>query len=139
MGEGNPILDQAALSKSPFNHPEKYGAHPKSMRCVVIESPYRGDTELETLANVDYARRCVRDALERGESPIASHLLFPQNGILDDADKVERAFGINAGHAWLHRADAVVVYTDRGISEGMEAGIKTAELHRIPIEKRTID
>lgn len=121
-----------------FDHPTRYGTHPNKMRCVVLESPYRGKTESERLANIDYARRAVRDALERGESVMASHLLYPQDGILDDDDKIERATGINAGHAWLHRADCLVVYIDRGISEGMEAGIKVARFHGIKIEERSI-
>jgi hypothetical protein len=110
------------------------GPHPADMRRVVLESPFAGDIA----ANIAYARRCIRDSLKRGESPIASHLLYTQEGILRDDDPVERAHGINAGHAWLYACDAVVVYTDRGISEGMKAGIRTAEMHRIIIEYRTI-
>jgi hypothetical protein len=51
---------------------------------------------------------------------------------------MERAHGINAGHAWLRAADAMVVYTDRGISDGMRAGINTATFNRIPIEYRVL-
>ena len=50
------------------------------MRLVIVESPYAGDIE----TNVKYARRCVKDSLMRGEAPIASHLLYTQEGILDD-------------------------------------------------------
>ena len=35
--------------------------------------------------NVAYARAAVRDSLLRGESPIASHLLYTQPGILKDS------------------------------------------------------
>lgn len=107
---------------------------PRQMRRVVLESPYAGDIE----ANVNYARACIRDSLLRGEAPLASHLLYTQPGILNDADQNERAHGINAGHAWLHLADAMVVYTDRGISVGMLAGINSAMFYRIPIERRSI-
>jgi hypothetical protein len=105
------------------------------MRRVILESPFAGDVA----ANVTYARACVRDALLRCEAPLASHLLYTQDGILDDGARNERAHGINAGHAWMHLADAVVVYTDRGISEGMAAGVRCAELHRIPVEYRSLD
>jgi hypothetical protein len=44
------------------------------MNLVIIESPYAGNVEL----NVSYARRAVKDSLGRGESPIASHLLYTQ-------------------------------------------------------------
>lgn len=110
------------------------GPHPADMRRVVLESPFAGDVEV----NIAYARRCIRDSLLRGESPIASHLLYTQPNILRDDDPIERAHGINAGHAWMYACDAVVVYTDRGISEGMKAGIRTAETHKIIVEYRTI-
>ncbi|WP_375780850.1 hypothetical protein ACE103_20130 [Bradyrhizobium sp. ma5] len=105
------------------------------MRRVILESPYAGEVE----HNVIYARACVRDALLRGEAPLASHLLYTQDGILDDGDLNERAHGINAGHAWMHLADAVVVYTDRGISSGMEAGMNLARFLDIPIERRSLE
>lgn len=107
---------------------------PMQMRRVILESPFAGDVA----ANMEYARACVRDSLLRGEAPLASHLLYTQAGILDDTDSRERAHGINAGHAWMHLAAAVVVYTDRGISGGMAAGITLAEFHGIPVERRSI-
>lgn len=107
---------------------------PRDMRRVILESPFAGDIA----ANEQYARACVRDALLRGEAPLASHLLYTQPGILNDSDSNERAHGINAGHAWMHLADAVVVYIDRGTSSGMSAGIRLAELSGIPIEYRSI-
>lgn len=105
------------------------------MRRVVVESPYAGDVA----ANESYARACLRDCLLRGEAPIASHLLLTQPGVLDDNHPHERAFGINAGHAWIHRADALVVYTDRGISSGMRAGINLAGFIGLAIEYRSLE
>ena len=49
----------------------------KNMVRVILESPYAGDIE----RNVKYARMAVRDSLSRGEAPIASHLLYTQEGI----------------------------------------------------------
>lgn len=103
-------------------------------RLVVVESPYAGDVD----ANVEYARRCVRDCLARGEAPIASHLLYTQPGILDDEIPEERRKGIDAGLAWLRCADASVVYTDRGVSRGMEYGIEAARAAGIPVEFRSV-
>lgn len=74
------------------------------------------------------------DSLRRGESPLASHLLWP--GILDDASPVERALGIEAGLQWGRVAQATVVYCDRGISEGMMQGIHRAAVERRPVERR---
>lgn len=105
------------------------------MKLVIIESPYAGDVE----ANVEYARRCVRDSLLRGEAPIASHLLYTQPGILDDDIAEERQQGIDAGLAWRRVAEASAVYTDRGISRGMEYGISAAMEADIPVFFRTID
>lgn len=107
---------------------------PAFMRLVIVESPYAGDVE----NNIKYARGCIRDCLSRGEAPIASHLLYTQPDILNDDIPGERALGISAGHAWISRADAVVVYTDLGISQGMQAAINSAEVHKTPVEYRAI-
>lgn len=103
-------------------------------RLVILESPYAGDIP----ANVAYAKRAVRDALERGEAPIASHLLFAQEGLLDDADSDQRRQGIEAGQAWATVAHAMVVYTDRGISKGMQAAMYRAVDLGLPVEVREI-
>jgi hypothetical protein len=104
------------------------------MRLVIVESPYAGDIE----ANIEYARRCVRDSLLRGEAPIASHLLYTQPGVLRDEVPEERQHGIDAGLAWRRVAEASVVYTDRGISKGMQYGIDAARLAGVPVEYRTL-
>jgi hypothetical protein len=109
------------------------------MRRVIIESPFAGDTSDAVEANVTYARACVRDSVLRGEAPIASHLLFTQPGILDDTVPAERQMGIDAGLAWREVAEASVVYTDRGISRGMEYGIAKARETGIPVEFRTLE
>jgi len=105
------------------------------MKRVILESPYSGDVK----ANLAYAKRCVKDSLKRGEAPIASHLLFTRAGVLDDTSPRQRALGIAAGHAWIKVAELMVVYEDRGISHGMELGMKQATALGIPIEKRKLD
>jgi hypothetical protein len=87
------------------------------MKTVILESPYAGDIE----RNTEYARKCVRDSLLRGEAPIASHLLYTQPGILREEIPEERQHGIDAGHAWLRFAWLMAVYTDYGISRGMKS------------------
>lgn len=104
------------------------------MRRVILESPYSGDVA----NNETYARACVRDCLLRGETPLASHILYTQVGVLDDTVPEERKLGIQAGLEWLCAADASVVYTDRGISAGMEQGILAATRAGVPIEYRTL-
>lgn len=104
------------------------------MKLVILESPFAGDVE----ANIKYARACVRDSLLRGEAPIASHLLYTQPGVLDDDVPAERQHGIDAGLAWKAVAHASVVYTDRGISRGMQYGIDAAKAAGLPVELRSL-
>lgn len=104
------------------------------MRLVIIESPYAGDVQ----RNVEYARKAVADSLKRGEAPFASHLLYTQEGILDDTKKEERSLGMFAGFEWGKRADLVAVYQDLGVTSGMKAGITRAEKQGIPVELRNI-
>ncbi len=104
------------------------------MRLVIIESPYAGDVN----RHVEYARRCVRDSLDRGEAPIASHLLYTQSGILDDDDPAQREQGISAGLEWRRVADVTIVYMDYGITEGMQFGIDTVYSYGNPVEFRMI-
>lgn len=103
---------------------------------VIIESPFAGDNEQERDANIAYARKCVADAVHRGEAPIASHLLFTQPDILDDSDPAQRYLGIEAGLAWYRVAGRCVVYMDRGVSSGMSTGIVRAIAHGVPVEER---
>jgi len=114
------------------------------MRRVILESPYAGTSRFalvrafQRLQNVFYARRAVRDSLQRGEAPIASHLLYTQPGVLRDSVPEERDWGINAGLAWRGVAETTVVYTDRGISRGMKYGTAAAVAAGIPIEHRRL-
>lgn len=99
-----------------------------------MESPYAGDVE----GNVAYARACLADCLRRGEAPFASHLLYTQPGVLRDDDPAERRLGIEAGLAFLRAMDATVVYTDRGVTAGMEQGIARAKAAGVPVEVRSL-
>ena len=105
---------------------------------VVIESPYGAASQEQINFNVEYARKCVSDALKRGEAPFASHLIYTQAGILDDNNPYERELGISAGLAWGRKADLVAVYVDLGISSGMKQGIEAHENAGIPIEFRSV-
>lgn len=108
------------------------------MRLVILESPYKAADQLTLDRNIAYGRAAVRDCLYRGDAPIASHLLYTQPGVLDDKDPVERAFGIDAGLAWGRVAQATVVYTDFGISDGMRYGIERAQHEGRPVIYRTL-
>lgn len=104
------------------------------MRLVIVESPYAGDVA----KNEEYARACLADCLQRGEAPFASHLLYTQPGVLDDKISDQRKLGIEAGLAWGSAATLTAVYTDRGISKGMQQGISSASNYCRSIEFRTL-
>jgi hypothetical protein len=107
------------------------------MRRVQILSPFRGATPADQRRNVAYAQAALLDCLTRDEAPFAPHLLYPD--VLDDSQPEERAQGISAGLEWLAVAEAVVVYTDLGISVGMVAEQRAAEVAGIPVERRSLD
>ena len=103
---------------------------------VVLESPYAGSAAQDTHTHVEYARRALRDSLDRGESPVASHLLYTQT--LDDRVPEERSRGIAAGLVFYAVAKQSVVYIDYGISPGMVKGMQAADEAGIWVEYRSI-
>ena len=108
---------------------------------VDVETPYSGESEDVVRKNLLYTRACVRDCLNRGETPFASHLLFTQPGILDDNVSHERAIGINAGKDLIESLPGVVtvVYQDLGISDGMRYGIERAVENCRCVEYRNLE
>lgn len=107
---------------------------------VIIESPLGTDEDGnrvakdEMRANKYYALKCMRDSLMRGEAPFASHLLYTQ--VLDDEDPEERKIGMDAGFAIGRSFKWAIIYTDRGISSGMVAGIKRHRRNGLIVEER---
>lgn len=115
---------------------------------VFILSPFKG-TETNNFAdNISYAVSATHDCLEKGEAPFASHILYTcgfdeDNNITFNDDTIEtdsigRAWSIRAGLDWLDVSDKVVVYTDKGITEGMYQGIAHAKRNNKPIEYRSL-
>lgn len=102
------------------------------MRLVILESPYRGIRD----RHLKYLDRAMRHSLGLGEAPFASHRLYTT--ALDDSNEDDRDLGMRAGWAWLPVAEAVVVYQDHGISDGMLEGLVRAEMAGKPIEYRNI-
>lgn len=102
------------------------------MRLVLLESPYAGNKG----DNVYYAHRCMRHSMQLGEATMVSHLLYTQ--VLDDDNTEQREAGIAFGDAWLRVIDALVVYTDRGITPGMQHRIDLALEAGVPVEYRKL-
>jgi hypothetical protein len=101
---------------------------------VILESPYSSDIE----RNIKYARDCVKDSLNRGEAPLASHLLYTQPGILNDDKIEERKKGIEAGLEWLSVAEKHIFYIDFGMTLGMNYALELSKKNKIPIEFRKL-
>lgn len=108
------------------------------MTLVIMESPYKGKGWKDTKKNLEYARMCMKDCFKRGEYPFASHLLYIQEGVLDDKNLAERELGILAGLEWGKHADKTVVYINFGISKGMKKGIDAAKAVDRIVETRRL-
>ena len=106
------------------------------MLLVIIESPLNARTGRGVISNQEYAMQCMKDSIARGEAPFASHLLYDQ--VLEDKNPVERRRGMEMGFAWGRAADIVAVYTDKGVSTGMQQGIDQARSNGITVTYRTI-
>jgi len=113
---------------------------PKATGTYASEAEMQAALARELDYNVRYARAAMRDALKNfGEAPSASHLLYTQDGVLDDNIPEERSLGIDAGLAFRKAAVRSVVYLDRGISTGMTYGIKAASKDGKRIVGRYLD
>lgn len=111
--------------KCVFKGPVRVQVCPECPARVLVETPLNAPTQEGVDANMAYARECMADAFRRGEAPFLSHLLYPQ--VLNDRIPAERTQGIEAGLAWGRAADYSAVYTDLGISPGMQKGIDRAK------------
>jgi hypothetical protein len=119
------------------------------VKFVILESPFA--TRSITLpdgseyvcqegANIAYARACMHDCLvTHGQAPYASHLLYTQEGVLDDDIPEERNLGIKAGLEIGRKADLRVFYVDRGVSSGMREGFRFGLELGQPYQIRTLD
>lgn len=99
--------------------------------CVIIESPYTGDTS----RNVRYALQAMHYSLLHGEAPYLSHLLYPH--VLNDHVASEREMGLKASNAWIVGCDYMVLCCDFGISSGMQRAARKA-LGLEPSPKRPV-
>lgn len=105
---------------------------------VIIESPFAASETHTVEQHIEYARQCMRDSLMRGESPYASHLLYTQEGVLDDLSPSERKMGIEAGFKWRDVSELTVFYIDHGYSDGMRLGLQDCISKNKPYEIRRL-
>jgi hypothetical protein len=99
---------------------------------VIVESPFKGGGELYKR----YLQRCLADCVSRGESPYASHRMLP--GVLDDSVPAQRQLGMRLGFAWRKAAELTAVYSDYGVSSGMQEGVDDARVIGQALDYRKI-
>lgn len=80
----------------------------------------------------------MRDSLSKNEAPYASTKMYADGDVLDDTDPEQRARGIQAGLVWGECAELTAVYTDLGVSAGMDYGIANAIAMKRPFEYRQL-
>ena len=90
---------------------------------VYICSPYRGDVE----SNTKKTREFCRYALDRGQIPLAPHLMFPQ--FMADEDTEERELALFMDIVLMGKCQEIWVLAER-ISDGMQAEIDRANMRR---------
>lgn len=105
---------------------------------TVIESPYAGSNSMNSMEHVTYALKCARHSYEKGETPFASHLLYPR--FMNDGIKQERADGIGFGFMIGDMlAERAAVYVDNGISAGMARAIEHWKSVGVEVEFRSLE
>lgn len=107
------------------------------IRLVIVESPYAATAENSVQEHMEYLTRCLRDCVNKGESPYASHLML--TGCLDDSAPADRKLGIELGLAFRKRVDLRVFYVDYGWSDGMTAARKLYDKEQLHYELRSIN
>jgi len=102
---------------------EKAASKPAFLPLVYICSPYSGDTN----GNIKRAQEFCRFALDKGNIPLAPHLMFPQ--FMDDGNKKERDLAIFMDIILMGKCQEVWVLGDV-ISNGMGIEIEKAKKRR---------
>ena len=105
---------------------EKAAAKAAFKPLVYICSPFSGDIE----NNNKRTRAFCRFALDKGNIPLASHLMFPQ--FMDDNDEQERDLAIFMDIILMGKCQEVWVLGDV-ISRGMSIEIEKAKKRRQPV------
>jgi hypothetical protein len=93
---------------------------------IYICSPLSGDVS----GNTEKARQFCRFALDKGQIPLAPHLLFPQ--FMDDCVPEERELAMFMDIVLLGKCSELWVFGDL-ITEGMNTEIEVAKRRRQPI------
>jgi hypothetical protein len=77
----------------------------------------------ESQLHARYLALCLRDCIERGETPYASHAILTLPGVLRDDVPEERVRGIAAGFTMRRGMHTTVIYVDCYVDEWMSKGM----------------
>lgn len=102
---------------------------------VAVESPLKANEAYSREQFKRYRELCLKDAIDRGEEVYCSHWLAD---ILDDDDPRERMQGLMIGLKWAAKADYAVLYTDFGVSEGMQIALEMYSQIGMRVERRSL-
>lgn len=103
------------------------------MLLALLVSPFRGkEHPCQERLHRAYLDCAIRHAVIRGYTPIATHKLYPDS--LNDANDVERILGMQQRDVILSEVQCLLVYTDLGMSGGMEEDIQAAKKRGVDIQ-----
>ena len=99
------------------------------MKRIFVCSPYAGNVE----ANVKIAEDICKDMVRLGYAPFAPHLFYTR--FLDDGNITDRKLGIICGQTFMEICDEVCLYSQNGISDGMNSDLDYAKSLGKPIKE----
>lgn len=108
----------------------------QNRKTAILVTPFMSEDPAMASRAYRYAMRAVQDSIRRGEAPMATHAFFYES--LSYKNPVERDIGLQCQLSWLKRAELVVVYTDGGITPGMQTIINSGEIKNKRMEYRSI-
>ncbi|MCK5150152.1 hypothetical protein KAJ87_04475 [Candidatus Pacearchaeota archaeon] len=102
----------------------------KTRRLVIIESCFNRDFK----EHIEYAEKCVKDSLNRGESPFHPHLFY--SSVLGPE---KRQLRTEAGRELEKYSKILAIYTDLDYSGNMFEAIERAKKQGRSIEYRSLN
>jgi hypothetical protein len=96
---------------------------------IYICSRYRANTSEEFERLLSYTKEKAKEQVELGNDVIVPHLYYPR--FLDDNNEHERNIGIKSAISLMKYCDIILVCIKYGISEGMLAEIKEADIYKL--------
>ncbi len=106
-------------------------------KAVIVLTPFFGEDPAKARMFERYAVRAVKDSLNRNEAPLAAQLFF-FHFFNSNVVQIERDLGLTAQISWVRKCDKLVVYSDFGITQAMNAVLEVARLRNKPVEFRAI-